>query len=735
MNKQLISCALGLALFTSCADEFKPDYAVSQPADLAAYSYLKDYQPLKSYIDRTAHPNFKLGVGVGVSDYLDQSLVYSLVTSNFDEMTAGNAMKYASCVSDNGSMDFSTVMDFVSAAQTAGMTIYGHTLAWHSQQNLKYLNSLIADKEVEIDPNASNDVQDMLVTYSDYSDYPYYRMSDLPYINADGNLEIDNTDEGLSNWQVQYFTMDGCTFTKGNDYLVTAKIKGSSAGSLGVFVGDWSGQISATMPFSDEWQEVTVEIPAVTAESGFVFFQSGGFVGNLEVEWVKLHHKEAMAVNYYESLISNGDAEGTETGSFISRYPGQDDANSKIVADPFGGDGHVYEIPICGNPSTAWDAQFFIKSNIALEAGEKVHVSFRYRGTDERQIDSQAHGEPGSYHHWQFVGSLNTTPSAWKTLEYTGTISSDQAGSDGCKSIAFNLSSTSAAATLYVDDVVFEVERSGNTIPLTAEEKKENLSAALKTWIYGMMDACGGYVTAWDVVNEALAGGGDDGEGNYPLQSGEVNGDTSSSFYWQDYLGSLDYVRLAVKYAREGFAESGGNAADLKLFINDYNLESDWDDNKKLKSLINWIAKWEADGETRLDGISSQMHISYYANAATQESKKNHVVKMLELLASTGKLVKISELDMGYVDENGTTLKTSEITEEQHKQMSEYYQFIIEKYFELIPAAQQYGITQWCITDSPANSGWRASEPVGLWDENYNRKHVYAGFADGLSGK
>ena len=35
------------------------------------------------------------------------------------------------------------------------MTIYGHTLAWHSQQNNKYLNSLIADKELDLDPDAT----------------------------------------------------------------------------------------------------------------------------------------------------------------------------------------------------------------------------------------------------------------------------------------------------------------------------------------------------------------------------------------------------------------------------------------------------------------------------------------------------------------------------------------------------------------------------------------------------
>jgi energy-coupling factor transporter ATP-binding protein EcfA2 len=30
--------------------------------------------------------------------------------------------------------------------------------------------------------------------------------------------------------------------------------------------------------------------------------------------------------------------------------------------------------------------------------------------------------------------------------------------------------------------------------------------------------------------------------------------------------------------------------------------------------------------------------------------------------------------------------------------------------------------------------GWRGKTPVGLWTKEYRRKHVYAGFADGLAG-
>ena len=157
-----------------------------------------------------------------------------------------------------------------------------------------------------------------------------------------------------------------------------------------------------------------------------------------------------------------------------------------------------------------------------------------------------------------------------------------------------------------------------------------------------------------------------DGDGWYDLQSATRNtvseDDKANNFYWQDYLGDLDYVRTAVGLARKRFAENGGKG-ELKLFINDYNLESDWDDNKKLKSLIHWIQEWESDGVTKIDGIGSQMHVSCYADANIQKSKEEHVVKMLQLMKESGKLCKISELDMGFVDANGNSVKTEYLTE------------------------------------------------------------------------
>jgi GH35 family endo-1,4-beta-xylanase len=202
-------------------------------------------------------------------------------------------------------------------------------------------------------------------------------------------------------------------------------------------------------------------------------------------------------------------------------------------------------------------------------------------------------------------------------------------------------------------------------------------------------------------------------------------------------MGDLEYVRNAVMFARQNFK---GNPEDLKLFVNDYNLESDWDDNKKLKSLIKWIEKWEADGVTKIDGIGTQMHISCFEDAGIQKGIEEHIVKMFRLMAATGKLVRISELDMGYIRGsqrwNVPSVQTPNMTEAEHKKMADFYQFIVKKYLEIIPKDQQYGICQWCLTDAPAEPSyvWRRGEPVGLWTENFaERKVTYDGFAAGLS--
>ena len=723
MKLKNINFGLGLVALlalSSCADDKFSEYRTDMTKNLKEYQYLNNYEPLKKYVEDMkasgkCNPDFKLGIALAAPDFNKQELVYCLAGSNFEEMTAGNAMKYASCVKNDGTFDFNTVKDFVTNAQDAGLTIYGHTLAWHSQQPNKYLNGLIADKELP------------------------------PSSNVTRCLVIKNANAG-GHWDAQlYFPAH---LSQGKKYVFTMNAKATAPFDL-ILWGAPGDAGLGSISVGTQWNEYTVEFTPAANYENFVF-AAGKLGGELDIKSLSLCEEGST-----NNLIVNGDIKGDEVPcnkpyswhAVTSTI--QEVAESQVVEIPvsvghltfddgqnLGGWGMdnapkivngVCEVGNNAAKANPWDAQINYEPGFTFENGKTYHLKMKIKGSVAGEFGA-AFQNPDGYKGCGDFPTIKVTTD-WKEVDVSTTCSGDNA-------LRLLLNIGKYAGTLYIDDFEVYYTKSANSIPLTDEEKKDVLTTAMGTWIDGMMAACDGYVTSWDVVNEALSGADKDGDGKYDLQSatrGNVSAnDAKNNFYWQDYLGDLDYVRTAVADARKSFAAHNGDPEKLKLFINDYNLESDWDDNGKLKSLIQWIHDWEADGVTKIDGIGTQMHISCYADPNTQESKKNHIVKMLQLMAESGKLCKISELDMGYVDAAGNSVTYDQMTEEQHKEMRDLYTFVLQKYFEIIPAAQQYGITQWCATDSPKDSGWRKGDPTGLWDLNYLRKHTYAGFAAGL---
>lgn len=713
MNKQILVSALGAMLLASCADHFDQNFETVRPGKEAQYGYLEQYDALKEYIkDRQ---NFHLGIGTTVDEYNKKELVYALTNSNFNETVAGNAMKMASCVADDGSMDFEKVKEYVKNATDAGLSVYGHTLAWHAQQPNKYLNRLIADKELP------------------------------PSSNVTRCLVIKNAVAG-GHWHAQlYFPAQ---LSKGKKYVFKMNAKATAPFDLILWAAPGDADLGS-ISVGTQWNEYTVNFTPSGNYENFVF-AAGKLGGELDIKSLSLCEEGST-----NNLIVNGDIKGNEVPC-TKPYSWhtvttdiQEVAESQVVEIPvsvghltfddgknLGGWGMdntpkivngVCEVGNNAAKADPWNSQVNYEPGFAFENGKTYHLKMKIKGSVAGEFGAGFQNPDGYKGCGDFPTIKVTTD--WKPVDVTTTCNGDNA-------LRLLLNIGKYAGTLYIDDFEVYYTKSSNTIPLTDEEKKKALTPALQNWIYGMMEATEGKVKAWDVVNEAISGEDKDHDGYYDLQSatrGTVSADDAkNNFYWQDYLGDIDYVRTAVAAARKGFADAGGNPEDLKLFINDYNLESDWDGNGKLKSLKKWIKDWEADGVTKIDGIGSQMHISCYGNPKTQEAKKNAIENMLKLMAESGKLVRISELDMGYVDANGKEVKTADMTEEQHKEMRALYEFVVKKYLEIIPENQQWGICQWCVTDSPANSGWRAGLPVGLWDSDYYRKHTYGGFAAGL---
>ena len=716
MNKQILVSALGAMLLASCADHFDQNFETVRPGKEAQYGYLEQYDALKEYIkDR---PNFHLGIGTAVDEYNKKELVYALTNSNFNETVAGNAMKMASCVADDGSMDFEKVKEYVKNATDAGLSVYGHTLAWHAQQPNKYLNRLIADKELP------------------------------PSSNVTRCLVIKNAVAG-GHWDAQlYFPAQ---LSKGKKYVFKMNAKATAPFDLILWAAPGDADLGS-ISVGTQWNEYTVNFTPTANYENFVF-AVGNLGGELDIKSLSLCEEGST-----NNLIVNGDIKGDEVPC-TKPYSWhtvttdiQEVAESQVVEIPvsvghltfddgknLGGWGMdntpkivngVCEVGNNAAKENPWNSQVNYEPGFAFENGKTYHLKMKIKGSVAGEFGAGFQNPDGYKGCGDFPTIKVTTD--WNPVDVTTTCNGDNA-------LRLLLNIGKYAGTLYIDDFEVYYTKSSNTIPLTDEEKKKALTPALQNWIYGMMEATEGKVKAWDVVNEAISGEDKDGDGFYDLQSatrGTVSADDAkNNFYWQDYLGDLDYVRTAVAAARKGFADAGGNPEELKLFINDYNLETAYDQNKKLKSLIHWIEEWEKDDVTKIDGIGSQMHITYSMDPDKQKKNEEAYENMLRLMVDSHKLVRISELDMGLEDKNGNLVNTTDMTEEQHKAMRAYYEFIVKKYLEIVPENQQWGICQWCATDSPANSGWRAGLPVGLWDLDYYRKHTYGGFAAGLGAQ
>lgn len=716
MNKQILVSALGAMLLASCADHFDQNFETVRPGKEAQYGYLEQYDALKEYIkDR---PNFHLGIGTAVDEYNKKELVYALTNSNFNETVAGNAMKMSSCVADDGSMSFDNVSEYVKNATDAGLSVFGHTLAWHAQQPNKYLNRLIKDKE-------------------------------LPPAEENPGLIITSGDPKANTWDYEiYYDLDE-PLKAGKTYEISLNVRGTNPGTIDFWPGKKDG--SATQYGAGSF---TVAESAVD--------NSFPFTPNADIDRMRFCFGKVGGTLYFDNFVLK--EKGSDHNIVVNSTFDEDDIS------------HWTKVPWVdisykiGNVAGA--AAVDIENEVHKQTYTDGSFPFFAMGCEPPVVNGAIHFVPTGDWSQFFVmpGGENTLSEGNYVVYLDMTSSKDASGveltmqngwggsaqaitvsvpvSAGRQTVKLPmpnivggnydiiLKPQTADATLDVHSVkVCQVKKS-NTKPLTDEEKKEALTPVMQKWIYAMMEATEGKVKAWDVVNEAISGTDKDGDGFYDLQSatrGTVSADDAkNNFYWQDYLGDLEYVRTAVAAARKGFADAGGNPEELKLFINDYNLETADDQNQKLKSLIHWIGEWEKDGVTKIDGIGSQMHVSCSMNPAEQKRREEAYVNMLKLMVDSHKLVRISELDMGLDDENGHSVNTTDMTEEQHKAMRAYYEFIVKKYLEIVPEAQQWGICQWCATDSPANSGWRAGLPVGLWDLDYYRKHTYGGFAAGL---
>ncbi len=254
----------------------------------------------------------------------------------------------------------------------------------------------------------------------------------------------------------------------------------------------------------------------------------------------------------------------------------------------------------------------------------------------------------------------------------------------------------------------------------TQQELTDTIKYALNTWCDGLMKINAGRIQMFDLIDEPIETGAELENGMYDLKH------STEKIFWQDILGSENYAPAVAKAARDAYQRYEGDPAELKFFIS----ESGLDDAKKMQSLKYWIGIWDANG-AKIDGINAKLNLTYSEDAATQEANKATLDNLLTNLAATGKLIRLSNFDIKYLDADGASVSADKISETQRQKLADYYGYVIKSYMSKIPHEMQAGICKGNLADT--------TDPVGLWSVNKSKDWVrnatYKAFCDALSGK
>ena len=264
-----------------------------------------------------------------------------------------------------------------------------------------------------------------------------------------------------------------------------------------------------------------------------------------------------------------------------------------------------------------------------------------------------------------------------------------------------------------------------NHRPQTAQELNDTIHYALNAWCDGLMKINAGRITSFDLIDEAIDSKSELESGVYDLKH------STDKIFWQDIFGSENYAPTVSKVAKAAYEKYEGNPEKLMFFISETGLENE----KVFQSLKYWMGIWDKNG-AKIDGINAKLNLTYSEDATKQAANVASLNKLLENLASTGKMVRLSNFDIKYQDAEGNNVSATDITEAQRQKLADFYGEVIKIFMNKIPNDKQAGLCKGNMLDT--------GDPVGLWSyetidakgtKDWVRTATYKAFCDALSGK
>lgn len=782
INNIIIPAVAATMLFTACDDQIMEwgtpaghtgvttaDIPLAVKEVIANYSNIKDYA--KEYT-----PNMLIGIGMGADLYINnENREGDIANANYQMFTPGNAMKHDALMGNSGTLKFET-LDKLITALDGKMSLWGHNFVWHTQQNQTYLKALIAPKFVV---ESNSDIQTMLKNgdfeSGEKGDWKSWGNSSSSTVckeaaNAGSyGIELVNpTDKGTGNDYNAQLAQDlDAELTVGKTYTIRFKAKSkSSTGTLQFCAQNsstYAGEGYYRFSVGTDW--TTCEYDYTVKKEGMnrILINFGAVATTYYIDDVEFGIKE-------ENLCSNGNFSDGTTGWTLSNT-GAGIEVVDVTGAPSGN--KALKMTASSSSKNYWDLQATSPSMVP-QTGKKIQVSFYVKSDQAGKGRLSFSGLSNNYPWMNWTGKQDswteafTTSTDWTEINVVlQKFSTDFKEGESKWAINFEFG-TVPGVTYYINGVkVKEYTEETSTkaaalshanklsasksyyVVKTAEEKQQILETAMESFIKDVSNHLkekGVTPYGYDVVNEPIADGSNQPRGYNNVFGGSVTDDDgnttydaapeedtenglnlnwgSNHWYWGYYVP--EYEVKAFKWARQYLP------AETKLFVNDYNLETS---PGKLAALINFVKNIdEKNGSPIVDGIGTQMHITLSCSDDTAKNNtsllalKSQVDAMFKTMAATGKLVRVTELDIN--------LNTSSPSSAQYEAQSNAYRLIVESYKANVPEAQQSGITIWSLSDNAAeHTYWLTDQKPNLLDTEYKRKWAYKGFCDGLAGQ
>ncbi|RAJ79084.1 endo-1,4-beta-xylanase [Chitinophaga dinghuensis] len=217
--------------------------------------------------------DFPIGVAVN-NGPLQEAPFLAITQRDFSSVTFGYEMKHGAVVQNDGSLNFNTVDAML--AKLGNITVFGHTLCWHSNQNATYLKNYAgiivpAATELATNPGFESGLNNWSIFNTNGATITATNVATEVHSGSGAMKVVNPTANPGNQWKVQVSSAAFAT-TPGKSYVISYWVKAANAGgSIRLSSGPTAAQYQGDQTIGTTWQQVSWNITASLASTTFLF--------------------------------------------------------------------------------------------------------------------------------------------------------------------------------------------------------------------------------------------------------------------------------------------------------------------------------------------------------------------------------------------------------------------------------------------------------------------------------